>query len=404
VSKGALGLLAAFWPEDTARYAHVPLKRATAGCLHEPAASAPDAPAIVTAGATVTFAEMSEQVTAAAAVLRQRVPEGGRVAVAVDDLVDLLVGMLGCMDADRLAWPAGGQPAAAQLEAFRPDVVIAPDTGNAREGVQVLSPDALREGRTGDGQDSAPAGRPKLSSPVLALPNPAGGEVLHNHKTLLATGVAIHSFFRLEQGASLVLLDPPMSWPMSWLPLAALLGAWHAAATVHFDAGDGEPSDRRVDYLVADWDTACDRYLGETPTITNVHAKVGAIVGVTGPFRAATRRRLARRLRSPVFTVYGRNDLGPVLASHPEWFIEAAAGVPLPNVDIRPLNPADGRELVIGWDAVEDAEMGVRSSLAPAGGELAGRWLRARVISHVDPTGLYYLRRVAQVERTVTDR
>jgi hypothetical protein len=36
--------------------------------------------------------------------------------------------------------------------------------------------------------------------------------------------------------------------------------------------------------------------------------------------------------------------------------------------------------------------MGVKSALAPVGGELSGQWLRTREVAHVDPTGLYFLR------------
>ena len=40
MGKGALGALAAYWPEDTARYAHVPLKRVGEVTLHSTAATA----------------------------------------------------------------------------------------------------------------------------------------------------------------------------------------------------------------------------------------------------------------------------------------------------------------------------------------------------------------------------
>jgi hypothetical protein len=46
----------------------------------------------------------------------------------------------------------------------------------------------------------------------------------------------------------------------------------------------------------------------------------------------------------------------------------------------------------IGWDAVEEGEVGVKSTMSPAGGELSGSWLRAFVTALVDPTGFYFLR------------
>jgi hypothetical protein len=81
-----------------------------------------------------------------------------------------------------------------------------------------------------------------------------------------------------------------------------------------------------------------------------------------------------------------------VLGSHPTWYLDDGVGIPMPNVDTRPLDPSDGHELTIGWDAVEEAEIGVKSAMAPAGGELSGTWLRSRLIGQVDPTGLYFIR------------
>ncbi|MGH2578748.1 MAG: hypothetical protein ACRDG9_13530, partial [Actinomycetota bacterium] len=86
------------------------------------------------------------------------------------------------------------------------------------------------------------------------------------------------------------------------------------------------------------------------------------------------------------------NDLGPVIGSHPTWYLDDAAGIPMPNVELKPLHPRDGSELTIGWDAVEEGEVGVKSTMSPAGGELSGSWLRAFVTALVDPTGLYFLR------------
>jgi len=61
-------------------------------------------------------------------------------------------------------------------------------------------------------------------------------------------------------------------------------------------------------------------------------------------------------------------------------------------VDTRPLNPADGEPLSIGWDAVESAELGIKSAHAPAGGTLVtDNWIRTGITAEIDPTGLYFL-------------
>jgi acyl-CoA synthetase (AMP-forming)/AMP-acid ligase II len=120
-------------------------------------------------------------------------------------------------------------------------------------------------------------------------------------------------------------------------------------------------------------------------------------VAIDEPFSLSRRSRLSRKLRGEVLTLLGRNDLGPILASHPSWFLNDAAGIPLPNVDLRPLNPTDGAPLNIGWEAVDSAELGVKSALAPAGGVAVEGWLRSGLIAQIDPTGFYFLLRGGHV-------
>lgn len=374
MSKGALGLLSAYWPERTARHAHIPLERISQFALHRQAATDPDRRALITPDRTVTFAELSAAVAVAAGQIGGRVEEGGRVAVMADDPVELAAVALGCLEADRLAFLSAGPVEGRLLDAFSPDLVV---------GTGGVAPAELLEG------PPATPGKPNLRLPILALPRPWPGEVLHNHKTLVATAISFGSFFLLEPGAEVVSFEPPTSW----LGLASLLGTWHKGATVRAAWGPGWTGHpERVDYLVAGWETAEARYLGSAPTLRDVHAGVGAIIGISHPFSTGRRRRLARRLRTPVFTLFGRNDLGPVIGSHPTWYLDDAAGIPMPNVELKPLHPRDGSELTIGWDAVEEGEVGVKSVMAPAGGVLSGTWLRAFVTALVDPTGLYFLR------------
>ena len=384
MGKGALGLLSAYWPEMTARHAHIPLERATAYTVHRSAKSDPDRVALVTPQRSVTFAELSDLVRRAAAGIVERIGDGQRVAVLVDDPIAQAAFTFGAWEADRIAFVASGPVPLEKLADFAPDLVIARELAHAPPGVTVGTPYTIMA------KDPITAGKANLKTPVLVLPNvDATGEVAHNHKTLVGTAVAFGSFFQFEAGAEVVLLEPPTGW----LGLAVLLGAWSRATTIRvaWTAGwAGHPD--RVDYVAGSFAAAEARYAGATPALRDVRAGVGAILGIEGPFSPAKRRRLARRLGTPVLTLYGRNDLGPAIGSHPTWYLDDAVGIPLPNVDTRPLDPSDGAELTIGWDAVEEAEIGVKSVLAPAGGELSGTWLRTRLMGQVDPTGLYFVR------------
>jgi acyl-CoA synthetase (AMP-forming)/AMP-acid ligase II len=384
MGKGALGLLSAYWPEMTARHAHVPLERAPQFTIHRSAKSDPDRAALVTPGRSVSFAELSGLVRAAAAGIAQRVPDGGRVAIVVDDPLSQAACMFGAWECDRLVFAATGPVPAGPLADFAPDLVVAPAGFDGPPDVPVVDPEALLA------TEPVTFGKANLRAPVLVLPKPdRTGEVAHNHKTLVATAVAFSSFFMFEPGAEVVLLEPPTGW----LGLAVMLAAWHRATMIRVAwTPDWAGHPDRVDYLAGSFEAADARYAGGTPALRDVRAGVGAILGIDGPFSPARRRRLARRLGTPVLTVFGRDDLGPAIGSHPTWYLDDAIGIPLPNVDTRPLDPAGSGELTIGWDAVEDAEIGVKSALAPAGGELSGTWLRTHLSGQVDPTGLYFFR------------
>lgn len=382
MSKGALGLLAAYWPEDTPRYAHVPLKLAAEITVHASATAAPERPALLSTAGALCYGDLSARVRQIAAALRGRLQRGARVAIALSRPGDLVATTLGATEAGMLAWASAAEPEAPALSAFSAELVIAEVGGDALRTTLV---DLL----------SAPAGeakpaRPDFKSPVLVLPKPDGsGEVLHNQKTLAATAIAVAGFYMIDAETRVLLLEPPTDW----LGLAVLLGCLHKGATV-IAGWEAPPVEvpGHVDYLVCRWPYAARTLTGDDRPYPRLRVGAGAIVGMEEPFSLSRRRRISRRLRTPVLTLFGRSDLGPVLGSHPTWFLDDAVGIPLPNVDTRPLDPATGAPLNIGWDAVEEAELGVKSALAPAGGDVMEGWLRTRRVAAIDPTGLYFFR------------
>lgn len=378
MGKGALGQLAAYWPQDTARYAHVPLKRVGDITLHAAGATAADRAALVTAAGPISYGEISASARKLAAALRGRLQKGSRVAIALDRPADLVTALFGCFETEMLAYASAGPIPAETLELFDADLVI----GGA--GAVELSALLAEPGN----EKSDP---PDYKKPLAAFAKPdRSGEVVHNHKTLAATAIDVGSFFMIEGDTQVLLLEPPTDW----LSLAMLLGTWQRGGTVWAGWGeDAAQMPERVDYVVSSWPTAVARFLDAPPRIPRLRIGAGALVGVESPFSVFLRRRLARRLGAPVLTVLGRSDVGPVIASHPSWFLDDAVGIPLPNVDTRPLNPADGTPLNIGWDAVESAELGIKSAHAPAGATLvADNWIRTGLVAEIDPTGLYFLR------------
>jgi hypothetical protein len=379
MGKGALGALAAYWPEDTARYAHVPLKRVGDLTLHATATIGADRAAVMSAAGPASYGRVAADVKRLAASLRGRLQKGARVAVGLEDPVELVTSLFACFETEMLAYGAATAVPQETIDLFGADLVIG---GAGDKGVSFPA--------LGAEQGSDKIDRPDFKKPLIAFAKPdRSGETVHNHKTLAATAIALGSFFMIDEQTQIVLAQPPTDW----LSLAMLLAAWNKGGTVWAGWQEGVKLPERVDYLVIGWDAAIRQYVEGPPRIPRTRIGAGALVGIERGFSVARRRRLARRLGAPVLTVLGRSDLGPLIASHPTWFLDDAVGIPLPNVDTRPLNPSDGTPLNIGWDAVESAELGIKSAHAPAGGTLvAENWIRTGLIAEIDPTGLYFLR------------
>jgi acyl-CoA synthetase (AMP-forming)/AMP-acid ligase II len=381
MSKGALGLLSAYWPEDTPRYAHIPLKTVGDVTIYPLAESAGDRAALLTSSGALTYRELAAKAKQFGAAMRSRVSRGGRVAIALSDAAQMIIAAFGAFEADALAFISDRMPSAEVLAAFAPDLVIADGDAAADQAV------AFDELMAGAGKEKS--GRPDFRSPILALPMPDGkGEALHNHRSLAATAISLGKFYLLAEEITVLMLEPPASW----CPLAVTLGALQRGATV-IAGWERKPPvlPEKIDYVVCGWQRANALLDDATGAALSGRIAAGLIVAIEGAFSTSRRRRFARLLKTDILTAFGRNDLGPVVASHPAWFLNDAAGIPLPNVDLRPLNPADGTPLNIGWEVVDSAEIGVKSALAPAGGTIVDGWLRSGTIAQIDPTGLYFL-------------
>src|SRR5712692_5540376 len=124
MGKGALGALAAYWPEDTARYAHVPLKRVGEVTLHATASSAGDRAALISAGGSASYGEISSNVKRLAASLRGRLQKGARVAVGLEDPVELITTLFACFETEMLAHASARGIDQQLAELFGADVVI----------------------------------------------------------------------------------------------------------------------------------------------------------------------------------------------------------------------------------------------------------------------------------------
>ena len=98
------------------------------------------------------------------------------------------------------------------------------------------------------------------------------------------------------------------------------------------------------------------RYLGELQLLFVVMSK----------FDVAWRRRLENILERVVLPIWGTPQTGPAVAAHPSWAPLEVHGLPLTNVTLLPLNPANGRPSDVPWEMLDRAELGIEFPSVPA--------------------------------------
>ena len=79
-------------------------------------------------------------------------------------------------------------------------------------------------------------------------------------------------------------------------------------------------------------------------------------------------------------------------------------GIPVTNVDVWPLNPANGNPLEVPWETIEYGEVGVKSPMTAADyhspeqkeKRVKGGSLRTKIVTTMDPNGLFYIQSKVQ--------
>lgn len=409
MSKGAVGLVAGYWPEDVYRYLATPGLSLDEALVTRQAKRRGREPAVVTAsGRVLTYEALATEVDGVMRALLSLVGDrSARVAIVTREAVATLTIFLGALRARCVALladpSATGEALARQLSAFTPDLVVVED-GDATASSVTSLPEfrcVSRDEVTGESRHR-PKTTPRLSlkAPAVVMPAEGGRLVSHSHGSLLTGALSWGSFLALQEGELFLCARPLHAWEGLYSVLPALFrggasvlapeATWAELAAVASELG---PS-----YTMLPFETAVALASDAREVHEASRALNGVFVSVDRPFRVAARQKFERSLGRPVMTVYGRADLGPVLASHPTWYLDEAVGIPVTNVDVWPLNPATGGPLEVPWEAIEYAEVGVKSPMTtlevPGAGEPAvsiqDGWWRTRLVATMDPSGFFH--------------
>ena len=411
MSKGAVGLVAGYWPEDIYRYLAIPGLSLDEGVVVRPARRRPDHPALALDARAISYRQLSQEVDRAAAMLRAAAGAASRVALAVSDPLEAARLLLGALKGRHVAClldpSAPGPVVRAQLESFQPGLVIAdeaqagllaPERG---EGWSVVTPAEFWAGEAGP---TTAAGRVDLKAAALALVGGEGRLVYHSHSSLVAWAVSWSAFVPLTDESVVLILEP--LW--RWSALAVALAVLFRGGTAVLAGPDAAPEltatlrQYHPGYVVLRLADA-ERLASEGGAVLRAALResvVGAFTVVDRPFAPRVRRRGEAVLGVPSLTVLGDAAAGPVLASHPTWYVDEAVGIPVTNVDVWPLSTISREPLPVPWEAIEYGEVGVRSPLVAVDYQEAedrdrrvtGEWVRMGVVATMDPNGLFYLR------------
>ncbi|MFQ5873034.1 MAG: AMP-binding protein [Dehalococcoidia bacterium] len=409
--KGAVGLASLYWPDDIFRYLPIPSIYLEEGLVERPATKFPDRAALVFDSRVLTYGQLATEMERGKNSILVRLGDhGSRVAIAVAEPADLVPLFLGCLKARCSIWLVdlsfAPEDLARQMDAFKPDLVVAeqvtaPKLAELGGHLALAYVSELRQSETELSQTGLQLD-PK--SPAIALSGREGRLCYHSHSSLLAGAVSWSAFVPLKEGEVVMNLQPLYAWEGLYGLAPAL---FQGGTCIMSDPQDPERLARDIgeNHPSFTWFTKdqMDR-LFVHPNRGLLHAVrqnlQGIFLTVSGLLKGGERRRWGNLLETAVLTVYGWAETGPVLCSHPTWYLEGAVGIQVSNADIWPLSPATGNPLQVSWDAMEYGEIGVRSPMTAVAYEtpeeasqrLRGGWLRTGTIATMDPNGLFYLR------------
>ncbi len=409
MSKGAVGLTAGYWPEDVYRYLAIPGISLEEGLITRTARRNPDHPALISHQGMVSYKQLSADIDQMMkAILSYSEGKAVRVAILLRQSIDCVMLLFGALRGRCTIFLTDPHlPLAAlttQMKQFVPDVIITDDSSQQMDSLpQSVKVIQLQELQGKGANLTAPRGRLDLQAPAIALPMENGGLVYHSHKSLLAGAVSWSTFVPLKTEDLMLAIQPLHTWEGLYSLFPIL---FRGGACLMGDLDDPNKlaamvQSHRPIYTILPRPEARKLYQSTHRSLVQAFRESlrGMFVSTDGPFTAIGRARLKRLLDKPALLTYGSAQSGAVLSSHPTWYLDAAVGMPLTNVDVWPLNPSTGNPLQVPWETVEFGEVGVKSPMtavsyeAPEETETHVRegWLRTKIVATMDPNGLFYI-------------
>ncbi len=366
-----------YWPANTPRFCGIPPFGIEKLILGRLARERADEVVVASPEGVLSGSELYRRVVLTARALQARGTSEGMVSLSGEPSLDHLIMALATIVSP--FW-----------------VAISKEGGRAR--LALPTGDAIEALPADEAGSSAPDDSGSLSSNPE---RPALGWVddtpIHSESSLVSAAISLSLFFSpLEEFPRIICLAPTdWGWP------AAILSALYRSAPVWLGARgewpripDGPPT-----VIVGDLASLGQAARESKKEVRSARGRVAAVIAtIGGAFDVGDRKRLEKLLDCPVLTLFGSREAGPVIASHPSWYVSESAGIPVTNADVMPVDPRTKEPIQTLWELVEYAQVTVRSPMVAPFRRVDSRVVRSvggladlQVLGSSDPNGMIYL-------------
>lgn len=357
MGKVAQVLITGYWPDRVPRRTPIPQHPLSKQLDQAAGRVEAGAAAIIAPDRTVTYSEFYEDAKAIAAQLIARTEVRSTVALLGSSLPELLAltvagQMAGCKVA--LVEPAAPESVKEQLASLAPDLVVICSGAERPAGAiaAVVSLQELRQpGLEGKGVSER---RARWRDIAILLPF-RGGFAGHNHAGVTAMTKALTTYIPALESSHFVCSGPLHRWDVFACAITALLCGkaivLDTTEVAGWSAGDayGVLSREQAEAIVK---------AGKAPRHLS---QLRLLFVVMSHFEVKWRRRLEAILKRIVLPLWGTPQTGPAILAHPSWAPVEVHGLPLTNVTLVPIDPANGEPSEVPWEMLDRAELGIES-------------------------------------------
>ncbi len=368
-----------FWPESIERVAGIPPFGVWELCVSRHARDTPEAPAIVSGGTTIGYAELNARVSNLSERLHGVRTEKTALLQGTTDVANVirLLAALASGLCTRIVPSGVTTDSASDATDIDLDEQDIDNTGVAAPIQMVPSQQFLQR-------------------PAVEIPGQMG-PVHHSHRSLLANAISMVTFLQPQ---------PDRPWIASlgldrWEGLTSVLVPLYLGVPLVLDTeGKGFAEtivEHQAGYAIHDLDAATATTRESKRAVKKARSILDAILLSTpGVFNPGDRQRVGKSYRCPALTFFGKPETGAIFASHPQWYLDESVGIPITNAHVVPSDPRNGAPIQALWELVESAEVTVRGPmLMCADDQEQGRYVDGRfrtgVIASSDANGMIYI-------------